>query len=56
MYNFRTDLADERSNLYRKANRLEQIDGIETTKEEIGDKLKITRVKITNERGEEAIR
>ena len=55
MYNFRTDLADERSNLYRKANQLEQIEGIETTQEEVGDKLKITRVKITNEKGEEAI-
>lgn len=56
MYNFRTDLADERSDLYRKANQLEQIDGIETTQEQIGDKLKVTRVKITNEKGEEAIR
>ena len=56
MYNFRTDLADERSDLYRKANQLEQIDGIETTQEQMGDKLKVTRVKITNEKGEEAIR
>lgn len=56
MYNFRTDLADERSDLYRKANQLEQIDGIETIQEQIGDKLKVTRVKITNEKGEEAIR
>ena len=56
MYNFRTDLADERSDLYRKANQLEQIDGIETIQEQMGDKLKVSRVKITSERGEEGIR
>jgi len=56
MYNFRTDLADERRDLYRKANNIEnEIDGVETQEEQINEKLKVTRVKITNEQGEQAI-
>lgn len=56
MYNFRTDLADERRNLYKKANKIEnEVDGIETEEEQITDKIKVTRVKITNEQGEQAI-
>ena len=55
MYNFRTDLALERTNIYRKANKLEQIDGIDTDEEIVSDNIKISRVKITNENGEKAI-
>ena len=55
MYNFRTDLAVERTNLYRKANKLEEIDGIETEEQEINENIKVSRVKITNENGEQAI-
>lgn len=56
MYNFRTDLADERRDLYKKANNIEnEIDGIEAEEENIIDKIKVTRVKITNEKGEQAI-
>ena len=56
MYNFRTDLASERRDIYKKANKLENdIDGIESEKEEINENLKIERVKITNENGEKAI-
>ncbi len=55
MYNFRTDLASERKEIYQKANQLEEIDGIETTKEEIDENIKVERVKITNENGEKAI-
>lgn len=55
MYNFRTDLAVERTNIYRKANKLEKIDGIETEDEEIDENINVSRVKITNEKGEEAI-
>ena len=52
MYNFRTDLASERSELYKKANSLEnEIDGIESQKEEINENIQIERVKITNENG-----
>ena len=55
MYNFRTDLASERKDIYQKANNLEEIDGIEATKNEINENIKVERVKITNENGEKAI-
>ena len=55
MYNFRTDLAVERTNIYRKANKLEEIDGIETEDQEVSENIKVSRVKITNENGEQAI-
>ena len=55
-YNFRTDLASERRDIYKKANKLEsEIDGIESTKEEKDENIKIERVKIVNESGEKAI-
>lgn len=53
--NFRTDLAVERASIYRKANKLENIEGIETEEEQIDEKINVSRVKITNEKGEEAI-
>ena len=56
MYNFRTDLASERRDIYKKANKLEnEIDGIESTIEEKDENIKIERVKIVNESGEKAI-
>lgn len=55
MYNFRTDLAMERTSMYKKANKLENIDGIETQDEEIDKNIKVNRVNITNKNGEEAI-
>ena len=55
MYNFRTDLALERRDIYKKLNNLKQIDGVESTEEEISEKLKVTRVKIINQNGEKAI-
>lgn len=56
MFNFRTDLASERRDIYQKANQLEgDIDGIESEKEEIDENLKVERVKITNENGAKAI-
>lgn len=56
MYNFRTDLASERRDIYKKANKLEnEIDGIESEQQEIDDNLKIERVFVTNENGEKAV-
>ncbi len=56
MLNFRTDLATERRDLYQKANNIEnEIDGLESQKEEVDENIKIERVKITNENGEKAI-
>ena len=53
--NFRTDLALERRDLYRKANNIKnEIPGIETEEME-KESIKVTRVKITNEEGEKAI-
>ena len=55
-FNFRTDLASERRDIYQKANNIEnQVDGIESEKEEISEKISVERVKITNENGEKAI-
>lgn len=56
MINFRTDLAAERRDIYKKANQIEnEIEGIESEKEEIDENLAVERVKITNEKGEQAI-
>ncbi len=56
MINFNTDLAVERNDIYRKANNIEnEIEGIETEEQEVNDKIKISRVKIINEKGAEAI-
>lgn len=52
---FRTDMAVERRDLYRKANKIEdEIDGIECEEEELED-IKITRVSVTNETGQTAL-
>lgn len=56
MMNFRTDLALERRDLFRKANNIaNEIEGLETQEEIINDDIKITRVKVLNENGEQAI-
>ena len=56
MMNFRTDLALERRDLYRKANNIaEEVDGIQTQEEDLGDDIHITRVEVLNENGEQAI-
>lgn len=55
MYNFRTDLALERRDIYQRINKLQQIEGVESTEEEINDKIKVSRVKVTNSNGENAI-
>lgn len=52
MVNFRTDMAVERNDMYKKQNG--QIDGVEVQNEE-KENIKITRVKITNEEGEKAL-
>ncbi len=56
MMNFRTDLALERRDMYRKANNISnEIDGLETQEEIVGEDIKVYRVKVLNEKGEEAI-
>jgi spore protease len=57
MMNFRTDLALERRDIYRKANNISnEVDGIKTEEEQLNENLRITRVKVLNENGEQAIR
>ena len=56
MMNFRTDLALERRDLYRKANNVaNEVNGLETEEEQLGETIKITRVKVLNQEGEQAI-
>ena len=55
MYNFRTDLADERADIFKKSNNItNEIDGIETNVKEEGN-IKITEVKVINENGANSI-
>lgn len=55
MYNFRTDLADERRDIYKKANNLEdEIPGVETEEKE-EENLKTTIVRIKDESGANAL-
>ena len=52
---FRTDMAVERRDLYRNANKIEdEINGVECQEEKNKD-ITITRVRITNEEGERAL-
>jgi hypothetical protein len=52
--NFRTDMAVERHDIYKKAKKKEEIPGI-SVKEEKFDSLYITHVEVINEEGKEAI-
>ena len=56
MYNFRTDLADERTNIFKKNNNIveENIDGIETNIRN-NENIKITEIKVVNDNGANAI-
>lgn len=52
---FRTDMAVERRDLYRNANKIEnEIKGVEC-EEEKNDDIKVTRVRITDKEGEKAL-
>jgi len=54
-FNFRTDLADERTDIFKKSNNIiKDIDGIETNVKENGN-IKITEVKVINENGANSI-
>ena len=53
---FRSDLAYERRNIYKKANNIEdEVDGIKTEEEKVEEDINVYRVKILNEKGEKAI-
>ncbi len=55
MYNFRTDLADERAQICKEQSHQQDIDGIKTENKKISNNLEITRVKILNEEGSKKI-
>jgi len=55
MFNFNTDMADERRDIFRKVNKLDEIPGVETESREEGESIKTNIVKITSKEGEEAI-
>ena len=55
MYNFRTDLALERKDIYQKANKLKQVNGVSSTEENIDNNIKVSRVMIETEEGEQAL-
>ena len=54
-FNFRTDLAVERRYIYKKITKIHEIDGVESSEENVDENIKITRVNIKNENGEKAI-
>lgn len=53
--NFRTDLALERRDIFKKSNNLDEIDGIDAEEKIIDENLKVSKVKITNSNGEQSI-
>ena len=55
MFNYSTDMADERRDVFKKANNLEEIPGIETKSIEEDKNIRTNRVTITSKEGEEAI-
>ncbi len=55
MFNFNTDMADERRDIFKKVNNLNEIPGVETETLDEGENIKTNRVKIINKEGEEAI-
>ena len=55
MFNFNTDMADERRDIFKKANNLNEIPGVETEEINEGENIKTNRVKIIDKQGEQAI-
>lgn len=56
MYNFRTDLALERRDIYKETNNIKgEIDGIISEEEEVSKTIKVTRVNVINENGAKSI-
>ena len=55
MYDFRTDLADERTQICKENDKKKDLDGIETETKKVSNNLELTRVKILNEQGSKKI-
>ena len=54
--NFRTDLADERTKIFQKSNKEQDLDGIIVEQKKVDDKIDINTVKVTNENGSQKIK
>ena len=54
MFNFNTDMADERRDIFKKTNNLEEIPGVETESIDEGNNIKTNRVRIVDSNGEKA--
>ena len=54
MFNFNTDLADERRDIFRKVKNIEEVDGVENEVEH-RENIVINRVNIINNIGEKAL-
>lgn len=55
MYDFRTDMADERRDIYKRVNNLNEIPGIESEERNDDENIKVSKVKVLDENGEAAI-
>jgi len=55
MFNFNTDMADERRDIFKKVNNLNEIPGVKTETIVERDNIKTNRVIIIDKQGEEAI-
>ena len=55
MYNFRTDMADERRDIYKKLNNLNEIPGIQSEERNDDENIKVSKVIVLDENGEAAI-
>lgn len=55
MLNFRTDMADERRDIYKKINKLNEIPGVQTEEKNYNENIKISKVNIFDENGERAL-
>ena len=55
MYDFRTDMADERRDIYKSINNLKEVPGIESEERNDDENIKVSKVKVLDENGEEAI-
>ena len=55
MYNFRTDLAVERTQIYKKNNQIDNIDGLITDEKVIDSNIKVEKIEITSNQAEQIL-
>ena len=55
MFNYNTDMADERRDIFKKTNNIDEIPGVEVESIEETKNIKTNRVIITTKEGEQAL-